>query len=110
MQLLQDLHKLAVLKYMYAADGGRAHWRHSAAYLNSGNVDRMIRETNHRSPLPLAWPFLAVFLYSSSSLQIVLKVKPNQGLCVCVDGRQQESGIRKGICHFKQIGLEGNQN
>lgn len=42
-RVLQDLHKLAVLKYMYAADGGEAHWRQCAAYLNSGNVDRMIR-------------------------------------------------------------------
>lgn len=43
MQVLQDLHKLAVLKYMYAADGGTAHQRHCTAYLNSRNVDRMIR-------------------------------------------------------------------
>lgn len=43
MQVLQDLHKLAVLKYMYAVNGGKAHWRHCAAYLSSRNVNRMIR-------------------------------------------------------------------
>lgn len=43
MQVLQDLYKLAVVKYMYVIDGGKAHWRHWAPYLNSKNVDRMIR-------------------------------------------------------------------
>lgn len=63
-QLLHNLHKLAVLKCMYAVDGGKAHWRHCAAYLNSGDVDRMIRYFNYRGPPFLSSAIFTTFLKS----------------------------------------------
>lgn len=101
-QVLQDLHKLAALKYMYAVDGGKAHWRPCAAYLNSRNVERMIRKTNHRlRPLPPAQQFPLLLSYGTFSLQTFERVSLTRG---CVKAARNQSLRRN--CHFKQIGLK----